>query len=114
MRMNRYPPFPPAVVPLLKTAEQRWVLAKNNQRLFLRQMRSEYCEEEKTERKDRGLVKLLVASRRWGVYLARTIQLNRDEAGKVTYMRFLAMEANCKNYFCGSAIVRTGTESIAS
>jgi hypothetical protein len=64
-------------------------------------MRSEYCDKEKTGGKQIGSVKLAIPSQRWGGYLARTIHLNGDEAGKVSFMRFLAMEANCQNCFAG-------------
>ena len=74
-------------------------------------MRSECCEKGKTGRKQRGSVKLLVPSRRWGVYLACTIHFNRDEAGKVIYSRSSGRYTNFQNYFCGSAIVRTRAES---
>jgi hypothetical protein len=41
MHTNRRPPFPPAVVPLPKTAKQPQAFAKGNQRFFLCQMRTE-------------------------------------------------------------------------
>jgi len=78
----------------------------------MRQMRSEYSEKGKTGRKQTGSVKLSVPSLPWGAYLARTVHFDRDEAGKVSYSRSLGRLAILRNYFCGSANVRTRSGSM--
>ena len=99
MRMNRYPPFRPAVCPLLKTAEQRRAVAKGNRRFFLRPMRSGDGEKQKTGWKQRGSVMLSVPFRRWDVHLAYAVRLNRNEAGKASYARFSGRLVNFGKYF---------------
>jgi hypothetical protein len=76
-------------------------------------MRFEDWEKQKTGTKQRVLLKLSALSRGSGAHSACNVHLNHDEVGKASYSRFLAGLVNTENYFCGSAIVRTKSESIA-
>jgi hypothetical protein len=65
----------------------------------LRQMRSKDFENQKTGRKQRGLVKLSALSRRLGAHSACIVHLNHDEAGEASNSHFSAGLVDLGNYF---------------
>ena len=114
MRMNRYPPFRPAVLPLLKTAEQRRPVPKSNWRWFLRQTGSEFRERQKSGRKRSDLLTLLALSRGSRAHSACNVHLNHDKTGKTSNSRTSAGLVNFRNCFSrvGNCENRSGVDCL--
>jgi hypothetical protein len=62
-------------------------------------MRPECCEQEKTGRKQRGLLKLLALARGSRAHPACNVYFNHDEVGKASNSRISAGLVNFENYF---------------